>query len=158
MKTTYYYKSPIGNLKLVCSNDALVYLYFVDNCEDIPKELTSIELTCKEQLDKYFRGELKKFDIPFVFEVGTEFQQSVWKALSDIPFGETRSYKDIAESIDNPKAVRAVGGANNKNPISIVVPCHRVIGSSGKLVGYASGLENKEWLLTHEKKYRIKND
>jgi methylated-DNA-[protein]-cysteine S-methyltransferase len=158
MKTIYYYKSPIGILKLVCSKDALVYMHFVNDCEDNPKELTHIMLTCKEQLDKYFMGELKEFDIPLAFEIGTEFQQSVWRALSQIPFGETRSYKDIAKYIGNPKAVRAVGGANNKNPISIVVPCHRVIGSNGKLVGYASGLENKEWLLTHEKKYRIKND
>ena len=158
MKTTYYYKSPIGTLKLICSNNALLYLNFVDYSDENPEELTDIILTCKEQLDKYFMGELKKFNIPLAFEIGTDFQRSVWKALKDIPFGETRSYKDVAKDIGNPKAVRAVGGANNKNPISIVVPCHRVIGISGKLVGYASGLKNKEWLLAHEKKYRIKND
>jgi len=158
MKTTYYYKSPIGILKLVCFKDKLVSITFVDSYENNPKELTDIILTCKKQLDKYFIGKLKKFDIPILFEKGTCFQKSVWKALLDIPFGETRSYKDIAIKIGNSKAIRAVGGANNKNPISIVVPCHRVIGSNGKLVGYASGLENKEWLLTHEKKYRMNND
>lgn len=158
MKTVYYYKSPIGILKLICTKDALVSVDFVDKYKENTNQPTKIELTCKEQLDKYFNGDLIEFDIPLMLEKGTEFQQSVWKALIEIPFGQTRSYKDIAKHIDNPKAVRAVGGANNKNPIGIIVPCHRVIGSNGKLVGYASGLKNKEWLLTHEKKYRIKND
>lgn len=151
MKTIYYYKSPIGILKLVCTNDALISVDFVQKCEKNSAKLTDIMLTCKDQLDKYFKGEVKEFDIPLAFERGTEFQRSVWEALCTIPFGETRSYKDIATYIGNPKAVRAVGGANNKNPIGIIVPCHRVIGSNGKLVGYASGLDKKEWLLTHEK-------
>ncbi len=152
MKTIYYYKSPIGFLKLVCSQNALEQLHFVESSGENSQNLPAIVFTCKDQLDKYFSGELKEFSIPLVFDIGTEFQRSVWEALKEIPFGETRSYKDIAIQIDNPNAVRAVGGANNKNPIGIVIPCHRVIGSSGKLVGYASGLENKEWLLSHEKK------
>lgn len=158
MKTIYYYHSPIGILKLVCTKDSLEQLTFVKEADSNEKNTFKIILTCKEQLDKYFDGQLEVFDIPLTFSTGTKFQKSVWQALKDIPFGETKSYKDIAVSIGNPKAVRAVGGANNKNPISIIIPCHRVIGSNGNLVGYASGLANKEWLLFHEKKYRIKND
>ncbi|WP_024955163.1 methylated-DNA--[protein]-cysteine S-methyltransferase [Sulfurospirillum arcachonense] len=152
MKTTYYYNSPIGILKLCCSESSLEGLSFVQYAEENPKQISKILSTCKEQLDRYFSGKLKSFDIPIEFTKGTEFQQNVWKALQNIPYGETRSYKDIATIIGNPKAVRAVGGANNKNPIGIIIPCHRVIGSSGKLVGYASGLDNKEWLLKHENK------
>ncbi len=125
---------------------------FVDevckNCTNYPQ----IVSTCKEQLNKYFEGKLKIFTIPIKIETGTKFQREVWKALQSIPYGETRSYKDIAIQIANPKAVRAVGGANNKNPIGIVIPCHRVIGSSGKLVGYAGGLDKKEMLLKIEGK------
>lgn len=109
-------------------------------------KLTDIVL---KQLNEYFTGERKKFDFPYKVQ-GTEFQQKVWKALCDIPYGETRSYKEIATIIGNPKASRAVGMANNKNPISIAVPCHRVVGANGKLVGYAGGLEMKKSLLELE--------
>lgn len=102
------------------------------------------------QLQEYFEGKRKNFDFSYELN-GTEFQMKVWKALLDIPYGETKSYKDIATTIGNPKACRAVGMANNKNPISIVVPCHRVIGTSGKLVGYAGGLDMKKDLLEMEK-------
>ena len=95
-------------------------------------------------------GKRKEFDLPLLLK-GTPFQKQVWEALLNIPFGETRSYKQIAEAIGNPKAVRAVGMANNKNPLLIVVPCHRVIGANGKLVGYAVGLDKKEFLLKLEK-------
>ncbi len=101
------------------------------------------------ELLEYFAGERKVFSFAYVGK-GTEFQQKVWKALCDIPYGETRSYKDIAVAIGNEKACRAVGMANNKNPIGVIVPCHRVIGASGKLVGYASGVEMKAYLLTLE--------
>jgi methylated-DNA-[protein]-cysteine S-methyltransferase len=104
----------------------------------------------KRQLEAYFSGKLKSFDLKLASE-GTDFQKAVWKALCEIPYGETRTYKDIAESIGKPKACRAVGFANNRNPIAIIVPCHRVIGSTGKLVGYASGLDVKEFLLKLEK-------
>jgi methylated-DNA-[protein]-cysteine S-methyltransferase len=103
-----------------------------------------------KQFEDYFSGKLKSFDLNLAFE-GTDFQKAVWKALCEIPYGETRTYKDIAASIGKPKACRAVGLANNRNPIAIVVPCHRVIGSNGKLVGYASGLDVKEFLLELEK-------
>ncbi len=101
------------------------------------------------ELLEYFAGERKVFSFAYAGK-GTEFQQKVWKALCDIPYGETRSYKDIAVAIGNEKACRAVGMANNKNPIGVIVPCHRVIGASGKLVGYASGVEMKAYLLTLE--------
>ena len=150
MKTTYYYNSPIGTIKFVCSEDALQEMQFCDEVGKNPQSYSKIVSTCKEQLDKYFVGKLKKFTMPLDFVNGTDFQRSVWEALQSIPYGETRSYKDIAIQIGNPKAVRAVGGANNKNPIGIVVPCHRVIGKSGKLVGYAGGLDKKEMLLKIE--------
>jgi len=101
------------------------------------------------QLEAYFSGELESFDLKLAPE-GTEFQKSVWKALCKIPYGETRTYKDIAASVGKPKAYRSVGLANNRNPIAIIVPCHRVIGSNGKLTGYASGLDVKAFLLKLE--------
>ncbi|KGP90381.1 [Fe-S]-binding protein [Pontibacillus chungwhensis BH030062] len=103
----------------------------------------------KQQLDEYFSNKRDRFEVQLDL-YGTPFQQKVWKALADIPFGETRSYKDIALAIQAPKAVRAIGGAVNKNPLSIILPCHRVIGSNGALVGYAGGLERKEHLLDLE--------
>lgn len=102
-------------------------------------------------MDEYFSGKRKKFDVSIVLE-GTEFRKKVWKELMNIPYGETCSYKDIAIKIGNPKACRAVGGANNKNKIPIIIPCHRVIGTGGKLVGYAGGLHIKELLLENERK------
>ena len=152
MEITYYYKSPIGTIKLICSEEYLREMQFVEEKGENPKIYSQIVSTCKEELDAYFAGKLEKFTIPLEFVRGTDFQREVWKALQSIPYGETRSYKDIATVIGNPKAVRAVGGANNKNPIGIVIPCHRVIGSSGKLVGYAGGLDKKEMLLKLENK------
>ena len=152
MKTTYYYNSPIGTIKFVCSENSLQEMQFTDETGKNPQKQSKIVSTCKEQLDEYFAGKLTEFTMPLDFVNGTTFQRNIWKALQSIPYGETRSYKDIAIQIGNPKAVRAVGGANNKNPIGIVVPCHRVIGSSGKLVGYAGGLDKKEMLLKLEEK------
>lgn len=103
-----------------------------------------------DQLNGYFAGERRQFDTPVTFVGGTPFQRKVWQELLNIPYGEVRSYKDIARAIGMPKAVRAVGGANNKNPISIIVPCHRVVGSNGALVGYGGGLDKKEYLLKLE--------
>jgi methylated-DNA-[protein]-cysteine S-methyltransferase len=108
-----------------------------------------ILLRAVQQLQEYFSGTRNSFDLELDF-AGTDFQKKVWQALLTIPFGETRSYSEIAEQIGNPSAVRAVGAANGKNPISIVAPCHRVIGASGKLTGFAGGLEAKERLLTLE--------
>jgi methylated-DNA-[protein]-cysteine S-methyltransferase len=107
--------------------------------------------SCVSQLDAYFAGTLRDFSVPLSLE-GTEFRRRCWAALRDIPYGETRSYRDIAKATGNIKAVRAVGGANHNNPVSIIVPCHRVIGSDGSMTGYGGGLWRKEWLLNHERK------
>ncbi len=109
-----------------------------------------------EQLNEYFRKERKQFELPIDL-YGTPFQKLVWRKLLEIPYGEVRTYKEVAQAIGAPKAVRAVGGANNKNPVSIVVPCHRVIGSNGSLVGYGGGLHIKEYLLTLEGWHQPKN-
>lgn len=115
---------------------------------------TAVIIKTKNQLEEYFGGKRKEFNVPLEVN-GTEFQEKVWRALLEIPYGETRSYLDIAKKIGNPKAFRAVGMANNKNKIMIIIPCHRVIGSNKKLVGYAGGLEVKEKLLNIEKTFKF---
>lgn len=149
--------SPVGLLKLVANENALVAVLWENEnpkrvrlAELIEDRQHPILLETQKQLNEYFAGQRQKFELTLDFE-GTEFQQKVWQALLSIPFGETRSYKDIAEQIGNVKAVRAVGAANGKNPISIIAPCHRVVGANGKLVGFAGGLENKDILLKIEK-------
>ncbi|OAL76193.1 glycosyltransferase [Acinetobacter sp. SFB] len=149
--------SPVGILKLVANENALVAVLWEN---ENPKRVRLAELIeqvdhpvlleTQKQLTEYFAGKRQQFDLPLDF-AGTEFQQKVWQALLTIPFGETRSYRDVAEQIGNVKAVRAVGAANGKNPISIIAPCHRVVGANGKLVGFAGGLDNKEILLKLEK-------
>lgn len=158
-KMTYLYKkinSPVGELKLIASNQALVaILWENDNPNRVPLSVTREDkshpllLEVEQQLVDYFSGNRRAFSLPLDF-IGTEFQKKVWAALLTIPFGETRSYGQIAVQIGNPKAMRAVGAANGKNPISIVAPCHRVIGSTGKLTGFAGGLDTKAWLLNLE--------
>lgn len=149
--------SPVGTLKLVAHDTALVAVLWENEnpkrvrlAELVENRQHPILLETQKQLNEYFAGQRQKFDVPLDFE-GTEFQKKVWQALLTIPFGETRSYKQIAEQIGNVKAVRAVGAANGKNPISIIAPCHRVVGTNGKLVGFAGGLENKDILLKIEK-------
>ena len=149
--------SPVGVLKLVANDISLIAVLWENEtpnrvrlAELIENKQHPILLETQKQLSEYFEGQRKVFDLPLDFE-GTEFQQKVWQALLTIPFGETRSYKDVAEQIGNVKAVRAVGAANGKNPISIIAPCHRVVGANGKLVGFAGGLENKDILLKIEK-------
>lgn len=151
-------KSPVGILKLVAHEQALVAALWeneklnrVKLAELKEDNLHAILQKTEQQLFEYFAGQRKVFDLNLDFN-GTEFQNSVWKSLLAIPFGETRTYKEVAEYIGNIKAVRAVGTAIGKNPISIIVPCHRVIGINGKLVGFASGLENKGILLNLESK------
>jgi methylated-DNA-[protein]-cysteine S-methyltransferase len=121
--------------------------------QDWSEEENETELIkeCKIQLQEYFKGERKEFNLPLSITSGTEFQRKVWKELEKIPFGETVSYQDIAVRIDKPKACRAVGGANNKNKIGIIIPCHRVVGKNGSLTGYAGGTDKKEYLLNLEK-------
>lgn len=154
-----YYKeinTPVGRLKLVAHDHALVAVLWDNENPDRVRLAPLIEhhthpilLETQKQLEQYFAGERKVFDLPLDF-AGTDFQKKVWQALLTIPFGEVRSYKEIAILVGNIKAVRAVGAANGKNPISIIAPCHRVVGSNGKLVGFAGGLVNKEILLMIE--------
>ena len=124
------------------------------NCVDsnftVEEEWMTVAISVKNQLVRYFRGELQDFQIPFYYFSGTDLQNDVWSEMLSIPYGHTTSYKKIAEAISRPKSFRPVGGAVGRNPWSIAIPCHRVIGSSGKLVGYASGLSRKSWLLAHE--------
>lgn len=149
--------SPVGLLKLVATDQALVAVLWENEnpkrvrlAELVEDKKHPILLETQKQLNEYFVGQRTQFDLPLDFE-GTEFQKKIWQALLTIPFGETRSYKQIAEQVGNVKAVRAVGAANGRNPISIIAPCHRVVGVNGKLVGFAGGLENKDILLKIER-------
>lgn len=155
----YLLETTIGTLQLVSDGIGLTNIEFPGHHSTIEtddKQLTDSVLgACANQLSEYFAGERTHFDLP-LNAGGTAFQQAVWSALTDIPYGEVRSYKDIAEAIGNPKAVRAVGAANGRNPLPIVVPCHRVIGSDGSLTGFAGGLPAKIQLLALEKNETIK--
>lgn len=149
--------SPVGELTLVANDCGLMaVLWENDDPQRVRLEHGAenphhpILQLAIAQLNDYFAGTRVTFDVPLSFE-GTAFQKTVWQALLTIPHGETRSYAQIAEQISNPKAVRAVGAANGKNPISIIAPCHRVVGSNGTLTGFAGGLQAKAWLLMHEK-------
>ena len=144
----YSYETVLGSVTLVEEDGALLAISTHHVYDGICQETTLIK-EAHQQLSEYLKGERKSFDLPLRMK-GTDFQQRVWNALLKIPYGETRSYKQIAEAIGNPKAVRAVGMANNRNPLLIVVPCHRVIGADGKLVGYAAGLDKKAFLLRLE--------
>ena len=158
MKTAYtLMNSPVGTLTLVAGEHGLrAILWENDRANRVPlggmdrDDAHPLLVEADSQLRRYFAGELREFSLPLEF-VGTEFQKSVWRELTAIPFGETRSYRDIATRIGNPKAVRAVGAANGKNPISIVAPCHRVIGSNGTLTGFAGGMKAKSYLLNLER-------
>jgi methylated-DNA-[protein]-cysteine S-methyltransferase len=159
-QSEYVYKiiqSPVGELKLLASDRGLAAILWRDeNPQRIRIRATREDanhpmlLETERQLNEYFAGKRKTFDVPLDF-VGTAFQKRVWEALLAIPFGETRTYAEIATQLGDPKATRAVGAANGKNPISVIAPCHRVIGSSGKLTGYAGGLEAKARLLQLER-------
>lgn len=149
--------SPVGTLTLVARGDALCAILWendrpgrvpLDTLCEAPDD--GVLREAERQLEAYFAGELRAFSLPLSF-AGTEFQKSVWQALLTIPYGETRSYGEIARQIGRPKAVRAVGAANGRNPISIVAPCHRVVGQDGTLTGFAGGLAAKEHLLTLER-------
>lgn len=144
-------RTPLGILRLFARDGALSGVCLTGQiAPEAEERRTDVLLRASEQLRQYFEGERRTFDLPLA-PVGTPFQQRVWQALSRIPFGERRSYVDIAREIGRPTASRAVGAANGKNPIAIIVPCHRVIGASGALTGYAGGLPAKRWLLEHER-------
>jgi methylated-DNA-[protein]-cysteine S-methyltransferase len=154
MNVYTHFDSPLGQITLQANEQGLLGTWF-PICTTQPKNL-GIEVNAHPilekaimQLEQYFNGTLQTFDVP-ISAKGTPFQQQVWAVLTTIPFGQTWSYQDIANAINNPKAVRAVGLANGKNPISVIVPCHRVIGKNGKLTGYAGGIDCKKALLKHE--------
>lgn len=148
--------SPVGRLKLVAGDNGLMAILWENDDpkrvrikDPVEKSDHPVLLETERQLQEYFNGGRQAFSIQLDFD-GTEFQKQVWQALLTIPYGETRSYSQIATQLNNPKAVRAVGAANGKNPVSIIAPCHRVIGASGSLTGFAGGLENKAILLKLE--------
>ncbi|MDO5096624.1 MAG: methylated-DNA--[protein]-cysteine S-methyltransferase [Peptostreptococcaceae bacterium] len=146
----FTYPSPVGELFIAEDDEGICCISFYElDILNIPKKETSLIKRTAKQLQEYFAGKRKQFDIPLSTH-GTDFQQKVWHTLQQIPYGETQCYEQIAKSAGNPKACRAVGSANNKNPISILIPCHRVIGKNGKLVGYGGGLDIKEFLLNLE--------
>lgn len=146
-----YMNSPVGDIEIQGDDENINYIHFIEEKKHT-ENLNAILKMAIKQLEEYFKGMRKDFNLPLNVS-GTSFQKQVWKELTKIPYGDTLSYGEIAKNIGNSKASRAVGNANNKNKISIVIPCHRVIGSSGKLVGYGGGVWRKEWLLEHEKKY-----
>jgi methylated-DNA-[protein]-cysteine S-methyltransferase len=145
-----HYQSPIGLIEIIGTQDGILSLDFLDEGIAQGRTIPSCLEECVEQIDLYFKGKLRDFSVK-LRPHGTEFQTRVWDQLCTIPFGETRSYRDIAALAGDPKACRAVGNANGKNKIAIIIPCHRVIGSDGRLTGYASGIWRKEWLLNHER-------
>jgi methylated-DNA-[protein]-cysteine S-methyltransferase len=142
-------------LTIIEEDGKLVRILFpTDEVADIGESGNSDTLDqTAAQLQEYFAGTRKVFDIPLAFSYGTDFQKAVWEALCGIPYAKTSSYGDIAAQVGRPKASRAVGGANHNNPMPIIIPCHRVIGSTGSLVGYGGGLAAKQWLLAHERQF-----
>lgn len=156
-----FYKSPVGLLSLGTDGKHICSVLFFNSLEEMVADEKLPEVTtteepllkkCIVQLDEYFAGNRKNFDLP-IYQDGTAFQKNVWNALTNIPYGQTISYLELAKRINNIKAIRAVGTTNGSNNIAIIVPCHRVIGSNGNLTGYGGGLWRKKWLLDHEAKH-----
>lgn len=151
MQTTCVMETPIGHLRITADEQGICA---VDRVLDEPRAPeTPLLQACVCQLNEYFAGARFSFDLP-LHENGTPFQMKCWAALREIPYGETRTYGQQAAMIGNPKATRAVGGANHRNRIMIVVPCHRVVGADGMLTGFGGGLDMKQWLLDHERSHR----
>ena len=150
---TTYYKSPIGTAEIVGDKNGIQSISVLDENFstrfEVTKDISECMQDCVTQLDEYFKGDRTEFNLK-LNPKGTSFQQSVWNELNNIPFGKTRTYLEQTKQIGDPKAIRAVASANGKNPIWIVIPCHRVIGSDGSLTGYAGGIWRKKWLLNHE--------
>ena len=150
MEKIFFYDTPVGKLIIGEENGGITRVTWTQLPQSYLQEETELILRCKQQLDEYFAGRRKAFDLPLAPK-GTEFQQKVWSALQEIPYGELRTYQDIAIAVGRPKGCQAVGGANGKNPIAILIPCHRVIGKDGSMTGYSGGLAQKEKLLRLEK-------
>ena len=142
--------SEIGPFEVVGNDKGILTIKFNKDPLVTDNDLPACMTECLQQLDEYFKGRRQNFDVAMQLE-GTDFQIAVWRQLQKIPFGETATYGDVARAIDRPKAYRAVGNANNKNPIPLIIPCHRVIASDGKLAGFGGGIWRKRWLLDHEK-------
>lgn len=153
MKQILIVSSPVGPLTLTQEDQALTGLHFGEHPQQGAEGPTPLLEEAARQLEEYFAGQRKEFSLPLAPK-GTEFQLRVWQALLQIPYGETRSYGELAAMVGNPKACRAVGGANHRNPLSILIPCHRVVGTKGSLTGYAGGLAIKEFLLKLESEAR----
>lgn len=147
---TTYYKSPIGTLEIKGDENGIQSIYFIDVSTSFStQKQTPILQKCTQQLDEYFKGNRTIFNLK-LNPKGTDFQQRVWQELQKVAFGKTRSYLEQSKILGDVKAIRAVANANGKNPISIIIPCHRIIGSDGSLTGYAGGIHRKKWLLEHE--------
>ena len=143
------FDSPIGKMEIIEENEKIVRAEIFSGSRNVAENETPLLLKTRDEFLEYFAGKRKVFDFPYEFS-GTDFQKAVWRELEKIPFGETKTYGEIAAAIGNPKAGRAVGSSCNKNPLAIIVPCHRVIGAGGNLTGFACGTEVKKWLLGHE--------
>ncbi len=155
MKKIFWVDTPLGKMGLGEEDNYITNLWLREtqiDCRAFVTEDSPLIRKARGQLEEYFAGRRREFDLPLA-PGGTDFMRAVWNALLTIPYGQTRSYKEIAECVGNVRACRAVGGANNKNPIPIFIPCHRVIGANGQLVGFGGGLDMKEGLLALEKRY-----
>ena len=146
-------KLPLGFTKIVGDEDGITSIYILDSDEKTTDIIPEVLEDCAHQLREYFEGKRTQFDLQINLE-GTEFQKIVWHQLQTIPYGKTISYLQLSQQLGDVKAIRAVANANGKNPLWIVIPCHRVIGSDGSLTGYAGGLHRKQWLLEHENPYK----
>lgn len=145
-----YCSSPVGLIRIKSTENAVTEVFFVEKETPAPSaQLPEVAAQCAQQLQEYFGGQRKEFDLPLL-PMGTGFQQRVWNELQKIPYGQSATYLDMARRLGDEKTIRAAASANGKNPIAIIIPCHRVIGSDGKLVGYAGGMHRKRWLLQHE--------
>lgn len=154
MKNLFYYETPIGQIGIAEENNKITNVFFENSSASLEFNIkeTPILIKANNQLQEYFLGKRKAFNLP-LNPKGTKFMNDVWSSLCDIPYGKTKSYKDIAHILNNSKAYRAVGLANNRNPIPLFIPCHRVISSNGNLTGYLGGLEVKSYLLELEKQH-----
>lgn len=151
-----YYKSPLGPIKIVGNQDCIVSLDFIEEEQSGDADLPFCLKAGVKQIDEYFKGNRREFLLN-LDPGGTKFQRLVWRQLEKIPFGQVVTYREIAGAIGNPNACRAVGNANGKNPIAIIIPCHRVIGTNGSLTGYGGGLWRKEWLINYERGFHPDN-
>lgn len=149
MQQSAYYKSPVGMIQITGQDGYITSLHISEEKAKGNQEIPAYLAQAALQLDEYFKGTRKHFDLP-VRNDTTGFTKHVWDALTAIPYGKTYSYGEVAKKIGNAKAARAVGGACNRNPIPLIVPCHRVVGSNGAMTGFALGIDTKEWLLAHE--------